>query len=169
MSIVKEELREIKKKHREERRSQMVGSIEEITVEKFDDVRPVEHFVVGMCANGLLRKIKLSSFKRMLHESAPNKKELFDFYCKVDTTQTILTFTNLGNCYKIDVELMPESKGSYAPGVKFDQLFKKAINEKPVAMFAIKEGESLPEGKLFFFTKMGFVKLSDWSEYGLLK
>ena len=169
MSIVKEELREIKKKHREERRSQMVGSIEEITVEKFDDVRPVEHFVVGMCANGLLRKIKLSSFKRMLHESAPNKKELFDFYCKVDTTQTILTFTNLGNCYKIDVELMPESKGSYAPGVKFDQLFKKAINEKPVAMFAIKEGEPLPEGKLFFFTKMGFVKLSDWSEYGLLK
>ena len=169
MSIVKEELREIKKKHREERRSHIVGAIEEITVEKFDDVRPVEHFVVGMCANGLLRKVKLSSYKRMLHESAPNKKELFLYSCKVDTTQTILAFTNLGNCYKIDVELMPESKGAYAPGVKFDQLFKKAVGEKPVAMFAIKEGEPLPEGKLYFFTKQGFVKLSDWSEYGLLK
>ena len=64
---------------------------------------------------------------------------------------------------------MPESKGAYAPGVRFDQLFKKAGSEKPVAMFAIKEGEPLPEGKLYFFTKMGFVKLSDWSEYGLLK
>ena len=169
MSIVKDELREIKKKHREERRSQIVGAIEDITVEKYDDVRPVEHFVVGMCANGLIRKIKLSSYKRMLNETAPNKKELFLYSCKVDTTQTILAFTNLGNCYKMDVELMPESKGAYAPGVRFDQLFKKAGSEKPVAMFAIKEGEPLPEGKLYFFTKMGFVKLSDWSEYGLLK
>ncbi len=169
MSIIKEELREIKKKHREDRRSQIVGAIEEITVEKYDDVRPIEHFVVGMCANGLIRKIKQSAYKRMLSESAPNKKELFKYFVHVDTTQTILAFTNLGNCYKMDVELLPESKGAYAPGVKFDQLFKKAGSEKPVAMFAIKEGEPMPEGKLYFFTKGGFVKLSDWSEYGLIK
>lgn len=169
MSIVKDEMREIKKKHREERRSVMVNSLEEVTFEKFDDVRPIEHFVVGMCANGLIRKIKASAYKRILSESAPNKKELFLFSCHVDTTQTILAFTNLGNCYKMDVELLPESKGQYAPGVRFDQLFKKAGNERPVAMFAIREGDPMPTGKIYFFTKMGYVKLSDWSEYGLLK
>ncbi len=169
MSIIKDELREIKKKHREERRSVIVGAAEDITVSKFDDVRPIEHYVVGMCANGLLRKIKLSAYKRLLSGTEFSKKELFTCSCHADTSQTILAFTNLGNCYKLDVELLPESKGAYAPGVRFDQLFKKAANEVPVAMFAIKEGEPLPEGKLYFFTKMGFVKLSDWSEYGLLK
>lgn len=169
MSIIKDELREIKKKHREDRRSIMVDSIDSITVEKFDDVRPIEHFVVGTCANGLIRKIKLSAYKRLLSEASPNKKELFVHSCKANSNQTILAFTNFGNCYKMDVELLPESKGAYAPGVKFDQLFKKAGSEKPIAMFAITEGEPMPTGKLVFFTKMGFVKLSDWNEYGLLK
>ena len=170
MSIIKEEMREIRKKHREERRSVIVGAVEEITVEKFDDVRPIEHFVVGMCANGLIRKVKLSSYKRMLNESAPNKKELFLYSCKADTTQTILAFTNMGNCYKMDVELLPESKGTYAPGIKFEQLFKKtSTDEKPIAMYAVSEGEGMPTGKLLFFTKMGYVKLSDWAEYAVNK
>ena len=169
MSIIKEEMREIKKKYREERRSNIVGAMEEITVEKFDDLRPVEHYVVGVCANGLIRKIKLSAYKRLLTETAPTKKELFVTSCKADTTQTILAFTNLGNCYKMDVELLPESKGPYAPGVKFEQLFKKTSGEKPVAMFAVSEDNPTPDGKVYFFTKMGFVKLSPWSEYALLK
>ena len=168
MSLVKEEMREIRKKHREERRSQIVGAIEEITVEKFDDVKPIENFVLAYTAAGLIRKIKLSSYKRLLGESAPAKKELFKFSCPARSDQTVLAFTNLGNCYKIDMEVMPEAKGNYSQGVKFDQLFKKAIGENPVAFFAVDDGE-MPSGKLYFFTKQGFVKLSSWSEYGLLK
>ncbi|MBQ7408704.1 MAG: DNA topoisomerase 4 subunit A [Clostridia bacterium] len=168
MSIVKEEMREIKKKHKEDRRSQIVGAIEEITVEKYDDVRPIENFVVGVCANGLIRKLKLPAYKKLFGEKSPNKKELFLISCPARSDQTILAFTNMGNCYKMDVELLPESKGSYAPGVKFEQLFKKAGSERPIAMFAVNEGE-VPEGRLYFFTKMGYVKLSSWSEYKLLK
>lgn len=168
MSLVKEEMREIRRKHRDERRSQIVGALEEITVEKYDDVKPVEDFVLATCANGLIRKIKLATYKRLLNEKSPSKKELFKFSCEARSDQVVLAFTNLGNCYKIDMEVMPEAKGNYAQGVKFDQLFKKAIGEYPVSFFAITEGEAR-QGKLYFFTKNGFVKYTDWSEYGLIK
>lgn len=168
MSIVKEEMREIRKKYRDDRRSQIVDSLESITVEKYDDVKPVEDFVLAYCANGLIRKIKRSAYKRLLNEKSPTKKELFKFSCEARSDQTVLAFTNLGNCYKIDMEIMPESKGNFAQGIKFDKLFKKAIGEEPVAFFETDEGEART-GKLYFFTKNGFVKYTDWSEYGLLK
>ncbi len=168
MKLVKSEMLEIKKKYRDERRSKIVGAIDEITVAKFDDVKPVEDFAVGYCANGLIRKIKYSSFKRILTETEPNKKELFNFVCKANSVQTVLTFTNFGNCYKIDMELLPESKGAFAAGVRFDQLFKNVGNEKPVAMFTLPEDACL-DGRLLFFTKQGYVKLTAASEYNLQK
>lgn len=168
MGLVKSEMLEIKKKYRDERRSKIVGAIEDITVAKFDDVKPIEDFAVGYCANGLIRKIKYSSFKRILNESEPNKKELFEFVCRANSVQTVLAFTNLGNCYKIDMELLPESKGAFAAGVRFDQLFKNVGKERPVAMFALPEEGTL-EGRLLFFTKQGFVKLTAASEYSLQK
>lgn len=168
MGLVKSEMLEIKKKYRDERRSKIVGAIEEITVAKFDDVRPVEDFVVGLSANGLIRKIKASSFKRILSETDPNKKELFDYVCPATSAQTVLAFTNYGNCYKIDMELLPESKGAFAAGVRFDQMFKNVGKEKPVAMYTLNDEGSL-DGRLLFFTKQGFVKLTNAGEYNLQK
>ncbi|MDY4187137.1 MAG: DNA topoisomerase (ATP-hydrolyzing) [Candidatus Borkfalkiaceae bacterium] len=169
MGLVKSEMLEIKKKYRDERRSKIVGAVEEITVAKFDDVRPVEDFVVGLASNGLIRKIKANAFKRILTETDPNKKELFDCFCAATSAQTVLAFTNFGNCYKIDMELLPESKGAFAAGVRFDQMFKNVGKEKPVALYTLNDEGSMGEGRLFFFTKQGFVKLTSANEYNLQK
>lgn len=168
MGIVKSEMLEIKKKYRDDRRSQIVGAAEEIAVDKFDDTKPVEDWTVGVTTGGLIRKIKAQAFKKILNENQPNKKELFDIICNATSAQTVLCFTDRGNCYKIDMELLPEAKGAFSAGVKFDQLFRNVGTERPVAMYALPE-EGTPEGRLLFVTKQGYVKLTPWSEYGLQK
>ena len=53
--------------------------------------------------------------------------------------------------------------------MKFAQVVKTAeTGEKPIAFFAIKDDE-MPNGRLYFFTANGMVKLSPWSEYKVSK
>ena len=78
-----------------------------------------------------------------------------------------MAFTNLGNCCKIDLEVVTESRYR-DKGLKFTDIAKEASrNEYPVAFFAV--GETLPTGNLLFFTKDGLIKKTEWSEYGLIK
>ncbi|MDY6367349.1 MAG: DNA gyrase C-terminal beta-propeller domain-containing protein, partial [Clostridia bacterium] len=81
---------------------------------------------------------------------------------------TLLCFTNLGNCCKVDLEVAQECRFR-DKGVKFSSVCGFAAkNEYPVAMFAVYE-DKLPEGYLLFFTKDGLIKKTEWKEYNLQK
>ena len=81
----------------------------------------------------------------------------------------LYAFTNLGNCYKIDPEALPEASGAMSGGIKFNQLIKNCDkNEVPVAFYAAKD-DDFPTTRLYFFTKGGMVKLTPWSEYDVKK
>ena len=41
------------------------------------------------------------------------------------------------------------------------------MGERPVAFFEV--GEAVPKGSLLFFTRFGYVKKSEWKEYGVAK
>ena len=87
---------------------------------------------------------------------------------KIKGDKTLLAFTNLGNCCKIDMEIAPECRYR-DKGHKFSDVAKEvARNEYPVAFFAVDE-DKLPDGHLLFFTKDGLIKKTEWSEYNLLK
>lgn len=164
-TIVKNEMREIKKKYGNERRTVVLGSDNDVVVEKASEEsadRPLESFFVGVSAEGLIRKIKSEDYKKILALKKPEKRDLFATGCVATSRQTVFAFTNFGNCFKIDLELIPDSKGKQLDGVKFDQIYKKAGSEKPVALFAVDDDT---DGKLMFFTRDGSVKLSPWSDY----
>lgn len=162
MTIVKNEMREIKKKYGNERRTEIYNSADEINVEKFNDVKPLENYVVGITADGLIRKVKESEFKKECSVSKPEKTRLYSTYCYANSRQTLYVFTNYGNCFKLDPELIPEAKGKQADGVKFEQIYKKVYGEYPISIFAV---DDETQGKLMFFTVGGMVKLTAWSEF----
>lgn len=161
-NLVKSEMREIKKKYGNDRKTAIFNSPEEVIIEKFDDVKPLENYVLGITSDGLIRKIKESNFKKICSEEKPSKKDIFSVLCKVNSRQTVYAFTNFGNCFKIDPELIPEAKGKSDEGVRFDQIYKKIGGERPVSLFAVDDETN---GQLIFFTTGGMVKLSPWDDY----
>lgn len=167
--VVKKEILAIKKKYRDDRRSVIVTSADEIHFDKTAEKSYVENIVVGYNLNGVIRKVKLATYKKYVKNATPNKGELFAFKVETDTSYMLYMFTNLGNCYRIDPEALPEASGAMSGGIKFSQLVKNSQKgEVPVAIYAGKD-EDFPSSRLYFFTKGGMVKLTPWSEYDVKK
>ena len=170
MAVVKKELLEIKKKYKDDRRSIIINGGDVIDIKSVEqELKPVEDLVVGFTFGKAFKKMTEKNFKnseRKLSDNA-DTQELISFFAKAKSDQTLLAFTNLGNCCKIDLEVVTESRYR-DKGLKFTDVAKEAArNEYPVAFFAV--GETLPQGSLLFFTKDGLIKKTDWSEYGLIK
>lgn len=166
--VVKKEILVIKKKYKDDRRSIIVSSAEEISMGNVQE-KYVEDFVVGVNGNDLVRKVKATTYKKYANNKTPAKGELFKFKVETTNEHLVYAFTNKGNCHKIDLELIPEGSGGQSGGVKFNQVVKAVESgEKPVAFFAVKD-EEMPEGKLLFYTASGMVRLSPWSEFKVAK
>ena len=170
LQVVETEMLQIKKKFKDDRRSRIVETAEEIDVtSKMEDKKTVETYVVGINVKGRIRKLSTSQYKRIIDDEEPIERDIFVSAVKVASDQLVYAFTNFGNCFKMDVELLPDSKAGMLEGVKFTDLFKETLkNEVPVSLFAVK-GIEVPDGKLIFFTKQGMIKLTDWCEYTVQK
>ena len=168
--IVKKEMLAIKKKYKDDRRSIIVSSIDDISIGSNVTEKYVENYVVGVNGNDLIRKVKVQVYKKYAGNQTPSKGEVFKFKVETDSEHTLYAFTNKGNCHKIDLEFLPDATGGQSGGVKFIQVVKNAESgERPIAFFAKKEENEQFEGKLIFFTAQGMVKVSPWAEYKVAK
>ena len=169
LAVVKKEMLDVKKRYSDERRSKIVETFEEIDIAAKQEKRVAENFVVGFSESGRVRKISPNTYRRITDDGEPIPRDIFRTAVKTSSDETVYAFTNFGNCFKMDVELLAESKNSMIEGVKFSALFKDALKgEFPVGFIAAKPDIGL-EGKLLFFTKDGAVKLTAASEYQLQK
>ena len=169
MDVVAEELREIKKAYKSERKSSLVFDIADIKVEKFDDVRPVEKCVLVYTADDKIKVVQEKNFN-MSDKNLGERSTLSDvlkLQLHTSTDKVVYSFTNMGNCYKIDFEDIEPGKLK-DKGMKYSDLCPDAIEgEKPVYFAEV--GDKMPKGSLMFYSKLGYVKKSDWKEYNILK
>lgn len=168
MDTVKRELIEIKKLYADERRSYIVGGLEEVSVATFDDVVPVEDYILAFTEGGNVKKILERGYNASKKQLSGNSTlaEIFSAAIKVQSDDTVYSFTNKGNCYKFDTAALPENRYK-DKGVPYKTVAPCEKGEYPVAFFAVK-GE-LPKGSLLFYTRGGMVKKTDWSEYNIIK
>lgn len=169
MEVIVSELNTIKRAYKEPRRSEIIKSAEDYYIPADDDEKPIEDFVIGYNENGSLKRIPQKNYSMSVKEftDSSSQHDIYKLLTQAQTYDIIYCFTNLGNCYKVDVLSIPEAKWRD----KGEDL-KVCIpdlqdGEKLIKIFTVKE--KLPEGKLLFFTKDGMVKKSDWSEYGIIK
>ena len=169
MDVVAEELREIKKAYKSERKSSLVFDIADIKVEKFDDVRPVEKCVLVYTADDKIKVVQEKNFN-MSDKNLGERSTLSDvlkLQLHTSTDKVVYSFTNMGNCYKIDFEDIEPGKLK-DKGMKYSDLCPDAQEgEKPIYFAEV--GEKMPKGSLLFYSKLGYVKKSDWKEYNILK
>ncbi len=160
LQVVREEILEIKKRYKTPRKSQYVFSEEEAAAERKDIRGPGIKSHMLICANGKLKCVSEKNFN-MSNRSVTEKTTLATVPKKrvsVMSDQTVLIFTDKGNCYPLPAESANCKYGD--GGFSLDEFFNNVDDEKIVSI--VPAGD---EGKLLFFTKRGMLKCSERSEY----
>ena len=161
-ALVIYELKEVKKKYKDGRKSIIVKDGKELDPDtpSGGGEEKVETYALGVSAKGLVKKVKYSAYNRIGDE--PSVAEIFTSYVKVNSNAYAYAFTNKGNLYKINPSVIPEGRGLSQGGATFTEIYKEAEKgEYPVNFFAF-DGE--PSGRFITFTKQGFVKITEWAD-----
>ncbi len=151
--VIKKELLAIKESYAAPRRTRLIDGETEIVVEQ-SDLKVVEDVVVALLDGERLRRVpkRLFSAEQLDGE---NVTALLD----TGTDKKLKLFSNLGNAFTLGVEEIAETRPNAKP-VFLNSLLTLEKGEHIVSCF-IESGE----GELFFFTRQGFVKRTQASEY----
>jgi DNA gyrase subunit A len=159
-NVVKTELLNIKKQHKNARKSQIV-SHEEIKT-NIEAAMIEEAFarevVVGVTAAGTIKQIPIKNYS-LAQKQLTGSSSLFDVHtilAKAMTNQTLLFVTNKGNCAKVQVNSIPEAKWRDQGVMLIDIVKGAAIDEKVIAIFDLPTEPG--QQKMYFYTKLGYVK-----------
>ena len=168
MELIKTELTVIKKAYKEARRTVILNSADDYAVRSDDDEKPVENWTVVCNALGEVKKIGARSLASAALTEKSALAEVALVVCDAQSNQTLYCFTNLGNCYKLDTDMIPESKWRDGGTPLGKLMADAAVGERIIRLYPVMP-DSLPEGSLLFFTKEGMIKKSAWTEYGVVK
>ena len=111
MSIIKEELLEIKEKYGEERRTEI---IEDFTSLSIEDMIAEEEMVLTITHNGYIKRTSLSTYRsqrrggRGVQGASSREEDFVEHLFVANTHSYILFFTDKGKCYWVKVYDIPE-------------------------------------------------------------
>ena len=169
LSVIKEELIEIKNKYGDERRTQIEKVVNEIDIE---DLIQEEDVVITLTNNGYIKRIVADTYSAQRRggkgiQAMTTKED--DFVEQVMVTSThsdVLFFTNRGRVYKLRAYEIPEA-GRTAKGTNIINLIPIEPNERIETTLTVKDNNR--EGFLFMGTKQGIVKKTPLEEFKNLR
>jgi len=165
--VIKEELVEIRKKHADERRTQLKADDGDLEVE---DLIAEEDVIITVSRAGYVKRLRVDAFKRQGRGGkgvrGQNLKEE-DVVKHVFTTTThhwMLFFTTKGRVYRVKAHEIPES-GRTARGLYAANLPRIALDGDERISAVIDLKDYADGGFLLFATKNGIVKKTALPEY----
>lgn len=165
LDVVKREILEIKRRFATPRRSHEIKN-DEIVLAKVEDVEESKDFLIALTAGKTLKKVNMRNYSKS-QKSLGDGSTLFDIHTSilpVKATDTVLIFTDKGNCLKANVSVMAENKWR-DKGVPLKQIDKAVdIMETPVAVLKVEV-----DGDIAFFTQNGMVKRTTEKEMVVAK
>ncbi len=165
LDVVRKEILEIKRKFNSDRRSKEIDSAE-VKLSKIEEVEDSKDYIITLSAGKTIKKVSVKNYNKSL-KTLSESATLFDVHTKllyVKHTDTILIFTDRGNCLKVAVDKLPEGKWR-EKGMTLKNIDKSIdIMELPIAVLKV-EGD----GEIVFFTQNGMVKRSTEKEIVITK
>lgn len=165
LDVIVGELEEIKKKYGDERRTEIVQSVDDIDIE---DMIVEEDMVVTVSHSGYIKRNPVSLY-RSQHRGGRGKVAMVtreeDFVENIFIASThsyILIFTNLGRVYWLKVYQVPQA-GRAAKGKAIVNLIQISPNERVSAVLPVRD---FVGGKyVVMATKKGIVKKTDLTAF----
>ena len=169
LSVIKDELIEIKNKYGDERRTHIEKVVNEIDIE---DLIQEEEVVITLTRNGYIKRISADTYSAQrrggkgIQAMTTREDDFVDQVIITSTHSDILFFTNRGRVYKLRAYEIPEA-GRSAKGTNIINLIAIEPNEKIQAVLSVKDSNK--EGFLFMGTKHGIVKKTSLEDFKNLR
>jgi len=170
MTIIKEELADIKKKYGDERKTEIVYAGDELTLE---DMIEDEDVVITISHLGYMKRTTVRDYKTQSRggkgsKGAASRDEDFIEHLFVASTHSwMLFFTELGKCFWLRVYEIPEG-GRTTKGRAIQNLISIEKEDKIRAYISVKnlvDQEYLKSNFIFFCTKKGTIKKTPLESY----
>ncbi len=165
LNVIKKELQEIADEYADERRT-TIEAAEEVSAEAFKEVIAPEEVIVAYTRAGFLKRIRPDVYrKNPLPTREENEPDSAEFLFMSRTDETLLIFTDHGNCYPLSVnslnECKPKDRGQLLTGV----LVGLEDGEKALWIACLRMADIGHMPDFLFVTKQGMVKRTAAADY----
>ena len=168
-SIIRDELVEIGKSFKSERRTEIVDDYDDIDIE---DLIPNEPMVVTITHRGYIKRVPVKSYEKQ-HRGGKGKiavttydDDFIEKFFISNTHDTLMFVTNKGQLYWLKVYRIPEGSRT-AKGKAVVNLINLQPEEKIMAIIPTTDFHE--DKGLVFFTRNGIVKRTNLSEYSNIR
>lgn len=165
LAIVVEELEEIKKKYGDIRRTEIIGALQDISVE---DLIEEEDMVITISHKGYIKRLPASTYRaqrrggRGVMGMGSKDDDFVEHLFVASTHHYILFFTNQGRCYWLKVYEIPEAARA-SRGKAIINLVRLQQNETVAAIVPVKEFSE--DRFLVMATDQGLIKKTRLTAY----
>ena len=160
-AVMKDELKNIKKEYATERKTEILDEVEEIKIDTTKMI-PKEDCIVVITRQGYVKRVSLRSYSATDDETLVKEGDYVIGLYHLNTLDTILIFTDLGNYLYLPVHEIPDLKwkelGKHISNIIKINSEEKIIYSMPVTNF----DEDI---YITSFTKNGMVKKTKLSEF----
>ena len=165
IAVIRTEMNEIREKYGDDRRTELIedDSAKMPVVEN----KPIaEDTAILRLRDGQIRRMSPRMVDKFLQQ--PGMREEVVDQVNTMTDASCYFFTNLGNCFMLDISKIPETmrlkeRGSLITGL----VAGLSDGERCVAMICTRADEMEKQGELLFVTKNGQIQRSSAAEYGI--
>lgn len=165
LSIIKDELLEIKEKYSDERKTEITRAIGEINIE---DMIDEEDVVITLTHFGYIKRLPADTYKSQKRGGkgvaglTTREEDFVENLIISSSHDYLLFFTNFGRVYKLNVYEIPEARRQ-AKGTAIVNLIPLSPNEKIAATIPV--GREWDSKYLVLATKNGIIKKTQLSQF----
>jgi DNA gyrase subunit A len=165
MALIKDELKEIKEKYGDDRRTEIIDKTEEFSIE---DIIAEEDMVITISHSGYIKRFPVSGYRRQnrggkgVIGADMRQEDSVEHLFIASTHHYILFFTDHGKCYWLKVHEIPQS-GRGSRGRSIINLISVQKDDSISAVVPVKSFDA--EKNLFMATKNGIVKKTSLIAY----
>lgn len=159
--VMKDELLKIKKEYDIERLTEIRDEITEIKIDTIDLITK-EEVIVAISKDGYVKRVSNRSYSASEGDTSLKDGDYLIGLYKVNTLDTILLFTDLGNFLYIPVYEIPDTKWKEI-GKHISNLISLSSEENII--YSLPVSDFNPSEKITFFTKNGMIKRTSLEEF----
>ncbi len=160
---IKKELQEIKKEYGQDRKTQIMNEVEEIKIDATDMISK-EDVIVSITKEGYVKRVSNRSYQASAEDAPLKEHDYVIGLYELNTLDTVLIFTDLGNYLYVPVHELPDTKWKDL-GKHISNIITLKENEKVIGCIPVTNFDG--NDVITIFTKNGMIKRSNLSEFKL--
>lgn len=159
--VMKDELRKVKREFSTPRKTDIKDEISEIKIE-MSEMIPKEDVIVQITKDGYIKRSSIRSYTASTEDSAMKELDYVIGKYEMNTTDTLLVFTSLGNYLYIPVHTIPDVKWKDL-GKHISNLIKLEEKEEIIGSLPVYSFDNNKE--VILVSKNGMIKRTSLSDF----